>query len=435
MWQQRVLVHKISWAPLLTLHILLPCTFGVGSSYLAATIDAEGNIGSDHLGNSPVAASVSSNLGSSHLGNSPASAHVFIDAEGNLQDSTGRDRGEGGIRRERAPPPGTGSLGIVDSTAKGIIRARPRGGHGVTQALVAAEAASQDAAVAVTSMVKAAAGQAKHERGHLQQAVWSLRERFQTQDLLQGRSLPSASVLGLGAVVIFIVLVTLLSAFAPVVEDADIGALGKGVLFYSGSRAGQARLTCATAEPETFLSAFNLPPSGVALRVRGVTHERLFGHIWAGVFARAQRKPLSESGFDFTLSLMYLMPSKGHITESDSAVLDAFLAQKKASQVLILNQRVEWACFQDVAAQLRQRLHEVGFVGQVHVSLEGSSREVVVYQNQAVSIVKGIMQNFDACFRTERVSIDSCFRINMEPASFLSLIGPGLSGTRGFQIK
>lgn len=284
----------------------------------------------------------------------------------------------------------------------------------------------------------------------------TLRERLVAQDIATLAVLLGAFILTLAA--------SLMSIYQVSPDPSP-------VLFYCDPKDFRQRLICSSAEPEAFLQAFNTQPQTARLRLIGRRSEgteesqtsnrwRRFQHACETAQRFVQQNVIgSRRGqlpeippdavlFDVCLDLTPFIASDGRLaSEEDSIKLAKHLASTNPLEVLLLQKKVEWGCWEEVSANIKQRLGTLGFAGNVEVTLE-AQEELLIYRNHPwQNFVRNriaqalVFLSMVGCFvwtpymwmRAKTVRIESRFQINLEMARYWELLASGLSATQGFQ--
>lgn len=230
--------------------------------------------------------------------------------------------------------------------------------------------------------------------------------------------------------------------------------------YYSEPRNYQQRVICETNDVDTFLAAFNTQPQNVRLRVTGKNPEpggfrtflrTLNAHTTtprglAALLPMRQRRRLSVL-FDVSLDLSPFITGDGRMSEENLQTLQKYLNTSNNLESVILQKRVDWPQWEDVATNIRQRLRTLGFPGDVEVRFEAAD-EVLIYQNrkwsnfvrnrvtQALVVISIIGSAFWLPYvwvRSKKTKVETRFQISVDPARYWELVADGLSAAEGFQ--
>lgn len=253
------------------------------------------------------------------------------------------------------------------------------------------------------------------------------------------------------------VLTVLLSCFSvyQVAEDPS------PVAYYSEPKNyRQQRVMCETADADSFLAAFNTQPEDVRIRIIGKNPEpggfrrflrTLHPHTMRprglSALLPVRQRRLLPVLFDVSLDLTPFITGNGRVSDDNMEILQTYLNSKNRLETLLLQKRVDWAHFKDVATNVRQQLRSLGFPGEVDVRFEAYD-EVLVYQNhkwtnfvrnrvtQALVVISVVGSFFWLPYvwtRTKKTKIESRFQVNVDPGRFWQLVSEGLSAAEGFQ--
>lgn len=281
-----------------------------------------------------------------------------------------------------------------------------------------------------------------------QQMNRELRRRLQLQD----------------AVTVLMLLVTFVLTLAvsawsiyQVAEDPS------GACFYSEPRGRHPRLISESMDPAAFLNAFSGTPQNCRLRIVGRLephldsnsgplrswHARnlaaggLAGSLAALLPMRPRRRRLP---FDVALDLTPFITSSGLLSTDNMQTLNQYIEAPNSLQRLLLQKRVDWTNWEDVATNIRQRLKALGFPGNVDVYLEAYD-EVLVYRNHkwsnfvrnrgtqalvVISIIGGMFWLPYVWLRARTTKVEARFQVNLEPARYWDLVSDGLNAVGGF---
>mmetsp|Transcript_19785 Transcript_19785/g.37131 ORF Transcript_19785/g.37131 Transcript_19785/m.37131 type:complete len:652 (-) Transcript_19785:41-1996(-) len=229
--------------------------------------------------------------------------------------------------------------------------------------------------------------------------------------------------------------------------------------YYSEPRPYQQRLTCETADLDNFLAAFNLQPQNIRLRIIGKNPEpggfrQLFRSLnphairprgLAALLPNRQRRRLAVL-FDVSLDLTPFIAGEGRLNDDNLTMLQKYLASRNSLETVLLQKRVDWVHWEDVATNVRQRLRTLGFPGDVAVHFEAYD-EILVYKNHkwsnfvrnrvtqalvVISMVGGIFWLPYIWVRQRKTVVETRFRINLDPSRYWELVSDGLSAAEGF---
>jgi len=241
------------------------------------------------------------------------------------------------------------------------------------------------------------------------------------------------------------------------------------VLFYSDPRYFQRRLTCPSADVEAFMRAFNGQPQNARLRIIGKrsNEESLGNLIYQGRFSdahqqlrhrardfmaysgfiRARQRPWDAVVFDVSLDLTPFISGEGRLTTADDVItLQKYLGTPDAMEVVLLQKKVEWPSWEDVATNIRQRLRTLGFTGEVEVLFE-AKEEVLIYRNHPwqnfirsritqalvlISVVGGFVWLPYLWWRTKKIKVSATFQISLDLQRYWELFSDGLHPIEGF---
>jgi len=230
--------------------------------------------------------------------------------------------------------------------------------------------------------------------------------------------------------------------------------------YYSEPKNYQQRLICETNDVDAFLAAFNTQPQNVRLRIIGRNPEpggfrrylrNLNAHATrsrglANLLPMRQRRRLSVL-FDVALDLTPFITGDGRLSDENLMILQKYLNTKNRLETVLLKKKVDWALWEDVATNIRQRLRTLGFPGDVEVRFEASD-EVLIFQNDkwsnfvrnrvtqalvAISIVGSAFWVPYVWVRSKTTIVETRFRINVDPVRYWELVAEGLSAAEGFQ--
>lgn len=272
-----------------------------------------------------------------------------------------------------------------------------------------------------------------------------LRKRLQLQDC--------ATVLLLVAVFGLTVLLSCCSVYQ-VADDPSPAA------YYSEPKNYQQRVICESRDVNAFLAAFNTQPQNVRLRIIGRNPEpggfrrflrTLNAHAarprgLAALLPVRQRRRLPVL-FDVALDLTPFITGDGRLSDDNLMILQKYLNTKNRLETLLIQKRVDWVLWEDVATNIRQRLRTLGFPGEVDVLFEAKD-EVLVYQNhkwsnfvrnrvtQALVVISIVGSAFWIPYvwvRSKTTRVETRFRINVDESRYWELVSEGLSAAEGFQ--
>lgn len=275
-----------------------------------------------------------------------------------------------------------------------------------------------------------------------------LRRRLVIQD--------SATILMLIAFFALTIVVSCLSIY-------QVSADPSPVMFYSDAKLLRQRLTCSSDEVEEFLQAFNGQPQSTRLRIIGKSADDddaggILSSLGMRQIRRQSRNMMSRrehgtSGdddilFDVSLDLTPFITGNGRLrSDEDVAQLVSFMNNPNPLSVLSLQKQVEWANWEDIATNVKQRLRTLGFQGEVEVRLE-AEEEVIVYRNHPwqnfvrsritqvlviISIVGGLVWIPYLWVRMKKIRIESRFQISLDLARYWDLLAGGLHAQDGFR--
>jgi hypothetical protein len=239
------------------------------------------------------------------------------------------------------------------------------------------------------------------------------------------------------------------------------------VIFYSDPSHLQPRATCHSANLTDFMQAFNSAPAKVNLRIIGkrLPEERIVTLIWRGEFGNAWRRLLvffhhlldvlsfdttepMDVIFDVVLDVSPFIGGDGQLSlDEDIIELQKFLvdASNPLEQVLLVK-HVNWYCWEDVATNIRARLRNQGFAGEIEIHFD-SQDSTVIFRNHhwanfvrspvtwmlAIVSVVGVL--FLSCLlwlqKRKRV-VRTYFAIEVDIERFWELIDDSLHPAVGF---
>lgn len=272
-----------------------------------------------------------------------------------------------------------------------------------------------------------------------------LRQRLQLQDY--------ATIYLLLSVFALTVLLSCCSVYQ-VADDPSPAA------YYSEPKNYQPRVICESKDVDAFLAAFNTQPQNVRLRIIGRNPEpggfrrflrTLNAHTTrprglAALLPMRQRRRLSVL-FDVALDLTPFITGDGRLSDENLLILQQYLNSKNRLETVLIQKKVDWVLWEDVATNIRQRLRTLGFPGEVEVRFEAQD-EVLVYQNhkwsnfvrnrvtQALVVISIIGSAFWLPYvmvRSKTTKVETRFRINVDPSRYWELVSDGLSAAEGFQ--
>mmetsp|Transcript_60068 Transcript_60068/g.143087 ORF Transcript_60068/g.143087 Transcript_60068/m.143087 type:complete len:538 (-) Transcript_60068:78-1691(-) len=272
-----------------------------------------------------------------------------------------------------------------------------------------------------------------------------LRTRLEVQDL--------SALLFLAAGLAMTVLVTCFSVYKSAEDESP-------ALFYTDPSRGQVRLLCESVEVPDFLEAFNAAPRGASLRIIGWMDEpqgrsgcfcdclcrwlRWLVYSCVGWPSRSLGHDTAE--FDVVLDLAPFVAGEGDLKPEDANLLERLLHSGNPLLEIVLQKKVQWKMWEDVATNIRQRLRTLGFRGHIEILLE-TQDEVVIYRNHhwsnfvrnpvthalaVLSVVGIFLWKPYVWMRTQRVKVPTYFSINIEPARYWELLVAGLDRRYGF---
>mmetsp|Transcript_18188 Transcript_18188/g.42302 ORF Transcript_18188/g.42302 Transcript_18188/m.42302 type:complete len:504 (-) Transcript_18188:35-1546(-) len=269
-----------------------------------------------------------------------------------------------------------------------------------------------------------------------------LRDRLQIQDV----SALLFLAMGLGATV-------LVTCFSVYKSAEDISP----AMFYTEPSYSQPRMLCCSDEVADFLQSFNTQPRSASLRIVGLRQpwrpglcgSLLQGLQWVGYTCIGTPRHEDAPGFDVVLDLAPFIAGDGSLSIADQALLEQLLHSENPLLEIVLQKKVHWKMWEDVATNIRQRLRSLGFAGSIEISLD-SKEEVVVFKNDrwsnfvrnpvthalaVLSVVGIFLWKPYVWLRTERVKVEARFDINIEPARYWELLSAGLDGAEGFRAS
>jgi hypothetical protein len=230
--------------------------------------------------------------------------------------------------------------------------------------------------------------------------------------------------------------------------------------YYSEPKHYQQRVICESRDVDAFLAAFNTQPQNVRLRIIGRNPEpggfrrflrNLNAHATrprglAALLPMRQRRRLSVL-FDVALDLTPFITGDGRLSDENLMILQKHLNTANRLESLVIEKKVDWALWEDVATNIRQRLRTLGFPGDVEVRFEAQD-EVMVYQNHkwsnfvrnrvtqalvVISIIGSAIWVPYVMVRSKVTKIETRFNINVDPSRYWELVSDGLSAAEGFQ--
>lgn len=272
-----------------------------------------------------------------------------------------------------------------------------------------------------------------------------LRQRLQLQDL--------ATIVLLLSVFALTILLSCLSVYQ-VADDPSPAA------YYSEPKSYQQRVICESNDVDAFLAAFNTQPQNVRLRITGKNPEpggfrrflrTLNAHTsrprgLAALLPMRQRRRQAVL-FDVALDLSPFITGDGRLSDENLLILQKYLSTSNRLETVQLIKKVDWALWEDVATNIRQRLRTLGFPGDVEVRFEAED-EVMVYQNhkwsnfirnrvtQALVLISIVGSAFWIPYvwaRSKTTKVETRFRINVDPSRYWELVSEGLNAAEGFQ--
>lgn len=273
-----------------------------------------------------------------------------------------------------------------------------------------------------------------------------LRARLQLQDY--------ATIALLVSVFALTVVLSCLSVYQ-VSDDTSPAA------YYSEPKNYQPRVICESRDVDAFLAAFNTQPQNVRLRIIGRNPEpggfrrflrTLNAHTTTGRGGLAALLPIRQRRrlsvlFDVALDLTPFITGDGRLSDENLQILQKYLDTNNKLETVLIQKKVDWALWEDVATNIRQRLRTLGFPGDVEVRFEMQD-EVLIYQNhkwsnfvrnrvtQALVVISIIGSAFWLPYvmvRSKTTKVETRFRINVDPSRYWELVSEGLSAAEGFQ--
>jgi len=236
------------------------------------------------------------------------------------------------------------------------------------------------------------------------------------------------------------------------------------VKFYSDARSGRHRLICGTNEPQEFLRTFSTPPQRIFLLIIGrtpsVTSEVRRNSLTELVvegFRRPHHRAslLRRRGivlFDVALDVSQFVVSDGRLlSDSDAEQLQDYLRDDYSNPLVLLQLRkkVQWVDWEDVATNIRQRLHALGYTGDIDVRFEGME-DVIIFRNhkwqnftrspvtQALvlfSVVGFLLWVPYIWLRKRTLRLDLQFQVAINLHQYWQLIADGLDPIDGFSFS
>mmetsp|Transcript_46827 Transcript_46827/g.85770 ORF Transcript_46827/g.85770 Transcript_46827/m.85770 type:complete len:518 (+) Transcript_46827:100-1653(+) len=266
-----------------------------------------------------------------------------------------------------------------------------------------------------------------------------LRDRLQIQDV----SALIFLAIGLGTTV-------LVTCFSVYKSAEDISP----AIFYTEPSYAQPRMLCCSYEVVDFLQSFNAQPRSASLRIVGFRQQWRTGPCsgvlqclqWVSSTCIGTPRHEHEPAFDVVLDLAPFIAGDGTLSMADQALLEKLLHAENPLLEIVVQKKVQWKMWEDVATNIRQRLRSLGFAGSIEISLD-SKEEVIVLRNHrwsnfvrnpvthalaVLSVVGIFLWKPYVWLRTERVKVEARFNINIEPARYWDLLSTGLDGAEGF---
>lgn len=272
-----------------------------------------------------------------------------------------------------------------------------------------------------------------------------LRQRLQLQDFI--------TVILLLSVFMITVLLSCFSIYQ-VADDTS------PAVYYSEPKNYLPRVICDSNNADSFLAAFNTQPQNVRLRITGKNPSPGgFSRFLRDLDAHASRSrglaallPVRQRRrqavlFDVALDLTPFITGDGTLDTENVKTLEGFLHTNNHLESLVLQKKVDWPLWEDVATNIRQRLRTLGFPGEVEIRFEAHD-EVLVYQNHKwsnfvrnrVTQALVVISIFGSAFwvpyvwaRSKVTKVESRFQINVDPNRYWELVQDGLSAADGFQ--
>lgn len=273
------------------------------------------------------------------------------------------------------------------------------------------------------------------------------------QELRQRLQLQDVATIALLICVFFLTVILSCCSVYQVAHDPSPAA------YYSEPKNYQQRIICESHEVDSFLAAFNTQPQNVCLRIVGRNPEpggfrrflrTLNAHSarsrgLAAVLPMRQRRRLHVL-FDVCLDLTPFITGDGRLSDDNLVILQNYLGSKNHLERVLLQKKVDWPVWEDIATNIRQRLRSLGFPGDVEVRFEAED-EVLVYQNHKwsnfvrnrvtqalvmISIVGSAVWIPYVWARSKTTKVETRFRINVDPARYWELVCDQLSAADGF---
>lgn len=261
------------------------------------------------------------------------------------------------------------------------------------------------------------------------------------QEMTRRLSVQDLSVLSL---LLFVFLLTILIGLGMVYAIADDPS---PVMYYSDFQMRQ-RLFCESNRVVRFLESFNHQPQNVRLRLIG-RRSNIEGPSWLSrIFGERDRRSSRRNIlFDVTLDLTSFICSTGELYAEDLPTLQRFLSSSNLLETFVIEKRVEWKSWEDLATNIRQKLRALGFTGNLEVRFEASD-EITIYKNHrwpnfvrnsatnlliALSIIGPFIWIPYVYCRSRSSRCESWFRIDIEPVRYWQLIEHSISASEGFR--
>jgi hypothetical protein len=282
-----------------------------------------------------------------------------------------------------------------------------------------------------------------------------LRERLQVQDY---------ATIGVVLTVFAMTILVSLSSIYKVSEDPS------PVRFYTDPKYPQRRCLCSSLDSDAFLQAFNGQPQSAKLRIIGkrpeeeAVHSLLFQARWFDAVRRMREvtyemfdtsrdaRHLARHWdavlFDVTLDLTPFIQGEGQLrSEDDQIELQKYLAnQSNALELIVLRKHVEWPQWEDIATNIKQRLRQTGFNGDLEIHLE-DSEDLIIFRNdpwqnfvrsritQALIVISVVGAFFWVPYlwaRNKKRTVHTYFQIGLDIERYWELFSQGLHPVEGF---
>lgn len=258
------------------------------------------------------------------------------------------------------------------------------------------------------------------------------------------------------SMLLFVFTITIVLSCCSVYQVADDPS---PAAYYSEPRSYHQRLISETADLDTFLAAFNLQPQNIRLRIIGRNPDpggfRRFLRILnphtirprglAALLPSRHRRRLAVL-FDVSLDLTPFIAGEGRLNDDNLITLQKYLSSTNSLETVLLQKRVDWVHWEDVATNVRQRLRTLGFPGEVEVHFEAHD-EILIYRNHkwsnfvrnrvtqalvVISMVGPFVWLPYVWVRQKKTIVETRFRIHLDPARYWELVSDGLSAADGF---